>query len=71
MSRDGEGLPNAAETRLEWNKVIYKGVLTTALVRLDLLYKFFRRPCATVSVAIFLYFNSKSIKEVIKKVAHG
>ena len=29
MSRDGEGLPNAAETRLEWNKVIYQGVLTS------------------------------------------
>ena len=27
MSRDGEGLPNAAFTKLEWRKVVYQGIL--------------------------------------------
>ena len=48
-------------------KVIYKGVLTTVWVRLDLWYKSVRRPCTTVSVIIFLYFNSKANKRLAKK----
>ena len=38
MSRDGEGLPNAAETRLEWNKVIYQGILRSKLLEIEFMY---------------------------------
>ena len=44
MSRDGEGLPNAAETRLEWNKVIlsliYQGILTLKDLMIGVMYGF-------------------------------
>ena len=50
------------------NKVIYQGVLTTVRLRLDLWYKIFRRPWTTVSLTIFLYFISKTLKRLSKKL---
>ena len=41
-------------------KVIYKGVLTTVWVRLNLWYNFSKRHWTTVSITFLLYFNSKA-----------
>ena len=46
--------------------MLLKGNLITVRVQLDLWYNFIRRPLTTVSVTIFLYFNSE---EATKKVA--